>query len=248
MPRKKPWTTTPSGHRDVEGVEARPEDRDVGRPRSRSRRRRPARRRSGGGRRRSPCGCPGRRSPARWRARLAILPKRPEVWRSIRRSKSSGSSAISRPMTIASRRQRRRDHGPGERRLAREHPGPQQHAEDHQRDQVDRVEDDQERDHPADRLAPLHPGLAQRPVGEQDAAGAAGREEPGGRQPGHRDLVALAPLQVDHLLADDAAEERDVGREHHDAEDDPDRDPDRVALRSILPSASWRSKSFGTRT
>ena len=56
------------------------------------------------------------------------------------------------------------------------------------------------------------------------------REEPGGGQPGHGDLVALAPVEVDHLLADDAAEERDVGGEHPDAEDHPDCDPHGVPV------------------
>ena len=79
-----------------------------------------------------------------------------------------------------------------ERRSPGEHAGAQQDPEDDQRQQVDRVEEDQEGDHPAGRLAPLHPRLAQRPVGEHDPAGAAGREQPRRRQPRHRDLVALA--------------------------------------------------------
>ena len=67
-----------------------------------------------------------------------------------------------------------RDHRPGEWRLPREDVDPQQHTEDHQGKHVDGVEDDQERDHAAGRLAALHPRLSQRPIGEQNAARAAG--------------------------------------------------------------------------
>ena len=116
-------------------------------------------------------------------SRLAILPKRPDVCRSILRSKSSGT----RVSEQADGDRHRRPDAAGmsvarQGCLAGEHVGPQQDAEDDQRDEVEGVEEDEEGDHPADRLAPLHPGLAQGPVGEQDAAGAAGGEQPGRRQ------------------------------------------------------------------
>jgi hypothetical protein len=117
------------------------------------------------------------------------------------------------------------DEGAGQGCVAGEHVGSEQDAEDHQRGEIDGVEDHEEGDHPADRLACLHAGLPQGPVAEQDPAGTPGGEQPGRRQAGHRDLVALVPLQVDHLLADDAPEKRDVGGEHADAEDDPESDP-----------------------
>ena len=67
-----------------------------------------------------------------------------------------------------------------------------------QRQHVDRVEEDEEGDHPRGRLLARHPGLAQRPVGEDDPAGAAGREQPRRRQARHRDLVATrASVSVD---------------------------------------------------
>ena len=166
-------------------------------------------------------------------SRLAILPKRPDVCRSILRSKSSGTRASSRPTAIATAA-RAAGIRSREGRLAGEHVGPQQDAEDHERDQVDGVEDHEERDHPADRLSSLHPRLPQGPIGEQDPASPSGGEQPGRRQSRHRDLVALVPRQVDHLLAHDAAEERDVGGEHADAEGHPDRDPDRIPFPDLV--------------
>ena len=65
--------------------------------------------------------------------------------------------------------------------------------------------------------------------------GAAGREQPRRRQPGHRDLVALADGEVDDLLADHAAEQRDVGGERDDVEARcAIRDPDRVAVPDLV--------------
>ena len=112
-------------------------------------------------------------------------------------------------------------------------PVAQQDPVDHDRQQVDAVEQDEEGQHPVRRLAPRHPGLAKRPVGEHDAARAASREEPGRGEPGEGDLVGLAPVQPG-ALADDPAEEGDVGEEHQDREDEPDADPDRVRLAELL--------------
>ena len=136
-------------------------------------------------------------------------------------------------------REEDQDHRPGDRRRDRrqlevvaavENLRPQQDPVDHQAEHVDGVEEDEEGDHPAGGLRPLHPRLAERPVGEDDAARAAGREQPRRRQPGHRDLVRLAPVQVQHVLADDAAEEGDVGREGADVEGERDDDPGQVPL------------------
>ncbi len=57
------------------------------------------------------------------------------------------------------------------------------------------------------------PGAPQRPRGERDAARARGGEQPRGGQPGHRDLVALPP--VDRALAADehGPEQRHVAEE-----------------------------------
>ncbi len=136
-----------------------------------------------------------------------------------------------------------RDHGAGERRgddrqAGRVGPvedaGAKQNPVEHQGEHVDGVEQDQEGQHPAGRLAPRHPGLAKRPVGEHDAAGATGREQPGRRQARHRDLVGLAPLQVQDPLADHAPEQRDVREEGEHVEGERDRDPDRVGVAELV--------------
>ena len=133
-------------------------------------------------------------------------------------------------------RERRRDDRQAGRVGPVEDPGAQQNPVEHQGEHVDGVEQDQEGHHPAGRLAPRHPGLAKRPVGEHDAAGAAGREQPGRRQARHRDLVGLAPLQVQDPLADHAAEQRDVGEEGEHVEGERDRDPDRVGVAELVES------------
>jgi hypothetical protein len=96
----------------------------------------------------------------------------------------SSGAAISRPITIAAP-EGGRDHGPGQRRFPGQDVGAEQDPEHHERDEVDRVEDDQEGDHPADGLPSLHPGLAQGPIGEQDAPA-----------PPARNLVAASPAIV----------------------------------------------------
>ena len=140
---------------------------------------------------RGPRGCRPRASPGRSPGGARCGPvscscEAPEK----RRSRSPGTSEISRktritPPAIAA--------GtiviPGGRRAA-EDAGAQQDPVDQQGDHVDRVEEDEEGDHPRGGLLARHPGLAQRPVGEDDAAGAAGREQPGRREAGHRDVVA----------------------------------------------------------
>ena len=68
-----------------------------------------------------------------------------------------------------SARQPRRHDRALERRVAREHADAQQDAEQNQREGVDRVHQDQERDHPAGRAPASHASLAQRPVGQRDA-------------------------------------------------------------------------------
>ena len=76
--------------------------------------------------------------------------------------------------------------------LAVEDAGAQQDPEDDQRQRVEGVVEGDEGDHPPGDVAAPHPGFAQRPVGERDAAGAAGREQQRRRHPGHVDLVGLA--------------------------------------------------------
>ena len=70
-----------------------------------------------------------------------------------------------------------------DRALAVEDPGPQQHPEDDQREGIEGVVEGDEGDHPPGDVATPHSRLAQRPVGDGDAAGAAGREEQGRRRP-----------------------------------------------------------------
>ena len=101
---------------------------------------------------------------------------------------------------------------------------------DDQREQVDGVHDDEERDHPRRGLLARHARLAKRPVGEEDAAGAAGREQARRREARHVDLVALVPGQAQDVAADDPLEHGDLRQEHDDAERHRDADPDRLAV------------------
>ena len=92
-------------------------------------------------------------------------------------------------------RDRRGDDREARRVGACEDTGAEQDPAEDQREQVDGVHDDQEGDHPRRGLLTRHAGLAKRPVGEDDAAGAPGREQAGRREARHVDLVALGPGQ-----------------------------------------------------
>ena len=92
-------------------------------------------------------------------------------------------------------------------------PGPQQDAEEDQRQRVEGVVQGEEGDHPPRHVVAPHAGLAQRPEGEHDPAGAARREEQRRRQPRHVDLVGLDPAQAQGVAADHGLEEGDVGGE-----------------------------------
>jgi hypothetical protein len=111
-----------------------------------------------------------------------------------------------------------------------QYPGPQQDPEEDQRQRVEGVVEGDEGDHPAGDVAAGHAGFAQSPVGEGDAAGAAGREEQGGRDPRHVDLVGLGPGQPQGVPSHHGLEEGDVGGVGEDVEADRDRDPDRIGF------------------
>ena len=161
----------------------------------------------------------------------AILPKRASpVCRASLRSKSCGIRARLRKSDDAAAGDRGGNDRQAGRVLARQNAGPQKNSEDDQSGEIDGVGEDEERDHAVGCVAARDPGLAKRPVGEDDPAGAAGGEKAGRGKAGKRDLVALAPAQADELGTDDAAEEGDVGSEHRHRETEADRDPERVAL------------------
>ena len=134
----------------------------------------------------------------------------------------------------ADHQQQARDRGGDDRQLDRarsvQDAGPQQQAEDDQRERIEGVVEADEGDHPAGHVAAVHPRFAQRPVGERDAARAARREEQRRGDARHVDLVGLAPAQLQRIAADHRFEERDVGGVGGDREDDRDPDPDRVGI------------------
>ena len=134
----------------------------------------------------------------------------------------------------AERDQQAGDRGGDDRQLDRplpaHHPGPQQDAEDDQGYRVEGVMEGEEGDHAAADVASRHARFAQSPVGQGDAAGAAGAEDQRRRDPRHVDLVGLAPGQPQGIAADHGFEQRDVGDERGEAEADRDRDPDRVGF------------------
>src|ERR1700710_1514851 len=117
-----------------------------------------------------------------------------------------------------------------DRALALQHPGPQQEPQYDQHQRGEGVVEGDEGAHPASDVAPPHPGFAQRPVGERDPAGAAGREEQRRRHPGHVDLVGLLPPQSQRVASHHRLEESDVGRVGDDVEGDRDADPERIRL------------------
>ena len=185
MPMKKPWTTTAERDADPEGLEARPRgsrccaaQKPIAPATASPPRRGMADQVEGGP------DAVGERSPGPSPAGGPAPARRwPWAKRAIRRSKSAGISAIehrrgrSPPPAIAAGTIVTSTAG-----LARQHAGAQQDAEDDQRQRVDRCTGGPRKAtiRVAD-LAPRHPRLAQRPVGEHDASGAAGREEAASR-------------------------------------------------------------------
>jgi hypothetical protein len=133
-------------------------------------------------------------------------------------------------------RDRRRDHSARQRRWPGQDADAQEHPEDHQRRRVHEVGQYEEGEHPAGGAPARHAGLAQRPVGEHEATGARGGEDPRGREAGHRDLVRGAQVEaavhgVVARAAEHAAEERHVSREREHVEADRGQDP--VPLRLV---------------
>ena len=215
MPRKKPWTTTPTGtltpkarklaqriamlaaqkpiapatrepaaRRMADQVEGRPQPDASGR---RDRGQPPGAARRAGG--------PGRSA-------------------AMRRSMSCGISAISR--------------SPGRSRSPRSPPGRSSPRPSSRRCSTpvrsrtpqtisasvyQMYEAAEEGDHPARRLAPRHPRLAQRPVGERRCRRRRRRRRSGSPPGPPCDLVGLAPGERQHVAADDAAKQRHVGGE-----------------------------------
>ena len=189
IPTKKPWTTTPNGTSTPNAWKP-PTGSRCCPPRSRSRRRRTRARAAG-------CACGRSRCARRSPASRAAPPARAATLREPRVALEAVDPALDVARDQRDQPQQQ-DRAAGDRRGHDRHRqgsspgstlGAQQHAEDDQREQVDRVQDHEERDHPAGRPAPRHAGLAQRPVGQRDAARAGGREQRRRRQRGQRDLA-----------------------------------------------------------
>ena len=175
----------------------RPRGRRCWSPRSRRRRAPRGRRARGGRRARARSGTPPPPSPAPWRRwRGTARARSPWAKGASRRSRSGGISAIRTPITSSSPATAAGMIVSSTESLPLQHPGPQQDPEDDQRQRVEGVVEGEEGDHPPGDVAARHPRLAQRPVGEGDAAGAAGREEQRRRHPGHVDLVGLPPASA----------------------------------------------------
>ena len=148
----------------------------------------------------------------------------------MRRSKSSGMSAISAEHQHHHSGHRGGHHRAAEGGAAGKHARAQQDPEDHEGPQVDQVGEREEGHHPAGRAAPGHPRLAQRPVGEHEPARSRGGEDPRGGQPRHGDLVGRPQVEppVDLVVdgaREDPLEQRHVGREGQDVEADRGHDP-----------------------
>ena len=106
---------------------------------------------------------------------------------------------------------------------------------EHQGPHVHGVEQGQEGDHPAGDDPRLEPRAPQRPGRQRDPAGARGGEQARGREPGHRDLVALAPADS-RLAADEhGSEQRDVAAERQDLEHRRAGEPPRVPALDPVP-------------
>ena len=196
MPRKKPWTTTASGtwtpkawkeaqstpmlaaQKPAAPSTARPPLRGVGEEAEREAEALPHRRRHLGGALEEGAGA------------LAVGEGRQPAFEVGGDQRDQDAEHEQQPGDAG------RDDRQLDRVLAVQHPGPQQDPEDDQRQRVEGVVEGDEGDHPAGDVAAPHPGLAQRPVGEGDAAGAAGREEQRRRHPGHVDLVGLRPASA----------------------------------------------------
>ena len=181
--RRTPWTTTAERHLDVEGVERRPRGSRSSPPRSRSRRATARPPRDGSRTKASASRVPTAAVDGTVASRRIVRPQNVSCDADEkRRSRSPGTSAISRKIritppaiaagTIVS------PAGAGPSKTPVRSRIPLISRVEH----VDRVEEDEEGDHPRRRLLARHPRLAQRPVGEHDAAGAAGREQPRRRE------------------------------------------------------------------
>ena len=122
-----------------------------------------------------------------------------------------------------------------ERATSGDHAEIQADAVDHQRDHVDRVQDHRERDQPAGDDPHAHPGAAQRPCRQRDPARAGRGEQAGRRQPGHRDLVALAPVDPRFAADEHAAEQPHVAAEREHLEQRGQREPPAVPVLDSVP-------------
>ena len=93
----------------------------------------------------------------------------------------------------------------------------------------------------------LHAGAPQRPRGQRDPAGAGGGEQPRGRQPGHRDLVALAPADPrscpGRTPRGTARRSRGTSSTSSTARE---RQPPRVAVLDAVPGVLAGPGSFGS--
>ena len=129
-------------------------------------------------------------------------------------------------------RQRGGDERACDRSLPIENAGAEQHAEQHQRAEIDRVQKRQERNHPARGPPALHPSLAKRPVRQGHASGAPRREENRRAEPRHRDLVRGSKIEppADCVLV--VATSKDPPKEHRVGEEpcrvEPERDDDPI--------------------
>ena len=214
MPRKKPWTTTASGtwtpkawkeaQRTPMLAAQKPAAPSTARPPGAGWAKRPSAKRKP-----SPtvAGTLRRASPGVERSLAVRVGERARPAREVGRDQRDENAEDEQQAGDAGRDDRQLD-----RVLAVHHPGAQQDPEDDQRERVEGVMEGEEGDHPPADVAPPHPRFAQRPVGERDAAGAAGGEEPRRGDPGHVDLVGLAPAEAQRVAADDRLEEGDVGR------------------------------------
>ena len=93
----------------------------------------------------------------------------------------------------------------------------------------------EERDRLVGDGALAHARAPQRPRGDHQAAGAAGREQPRRRQPGERDLVARRPADPLGRAAVDAAEHHDVAEVHAAGEEQRGDRPRRAAVLDPAP-------------